>query len=384
MENLKRTEAATLARDAQPTGRAGISSAAVFHALLRHERCRSDRDGSEFSLVVFDVSALSSRDRLVQQVANQIRKKMRSIDEVGWIDSQNIGVMLPATNFAGGGRFANRVGAMIPYTVRVYPADWLSGEDPTAGGNGRRAGQSEEAIYKIFSAKAPFWKSSMDVAGSLILIVLFSPLFLLLAVYIKSVSPGRVFYRQKRVGLRGKLFTFIKFRTMHENNDSGAHREYLKELIRSGRPMEKLDADKDTRIIPHAKVIRKMCLDELPQLFNVLRREMSLVGPRPCIPYEAEEYLRWHAHRFDVLPGMTGLWQVSGKNKLSFAQMIRLDISYTNRMSFLLDLKILLLTGPAIMGMVFDATVKRLGVKMLKPTTVSMIDSGEGGSLRDT
>jgi lipopolysaccharide/colanic/teichoic acid biosynthesis glycosyltransferase len=221
----------------------------------------------------------------------------------------------------------------------------------------------------------------MDVAGSLILIVLLSPLFLLTAVYIKAVSPGKAFFKQKRVGYRGKIFTFIKFRTMHQNNDPGVHREHLKDLIKSGRPMEKLDGGRDARIIPHGKVIRKLCLDELPQLFNVLRREMSLVGPRPCIPYEAEEYLRWHAHRFDTLPGMTGLWQVSGKNKLSFEKMIRLDISYALRMSPLFDLKILLLTGPAIIKMVFEASMKRMSV--LTPSAVSMIEGGEKGSLRD-
>ena len=124
--------------------------------------------------------------------------------------------------------------------------------------------------------------------------------------------------------------------------------------------MEKLDRDRDPRIIPGGRVLRKACLDELPQLFNVLRGEMSLVGPRPCIPYEAEEYLRWHTHRFDILPGMTGLWQVSGKNKLSFEQMIRLDIAYTNRMSPMQDLKILLLTLPTVIGLVLEAGVKKL------------------------
>jgi exopolysaccharide production protein ExoY len=126
-----------------------------------------------------------------------------------------------------------------------------------------------------------------------------------------------------------------------------------------------------------------MCLDELPQFFNVLRGEMSLVGPRPCIPYEVEEYLRWHAHRFDTLPGMTGLWQVSGKNKLSFEQMIRLDISYANRMSFVLDLKILLLTVPAIIRMVFEASMNRIRMQKPNPTRANTIENSKDGSLRD-
>jgi lipopolysaccharide/colanic/teichoic acid biosynthesis glycosyltransferase len=175
----------------------------------------------------------------------------------------------------------------------------------------------------------------------------------------------------------------MKFRTMHENSDPRAHKDYLKELIKGGMPMEKLDRGADPRIIPGGIILRKTCLDELPQLFNVLRGEMSLVGPRPCIPYEAEEYLRWHTHRFDILPGMTGLWQVNGKNKLSFEQMMRLDISYTKRMSLLLDLKILLLTVPTIIGLVFEATLRRLSKKQLDPSKKSISSGNKKGSFKN-
>jgi lipopolysaccharide/colanic/teichoic acid biosynthesis glycosyltransferase len=147
---------------------------------------------------------------------------------------------------------------------------------------------------------------------------------------------------------------------MRADNDSGCHEAHLKELIRSDRPMEKLDTGRDPRIIPGGRVLRKMCIDELPQLVNVLRGEMSLVGPRPCLPYEAEDYLRWHSHRFDVLPGLTGLWQVSGKNRLSFKQMIRLDIAYCQRMSPWLDLTIMLRTVPTIAGLFFEGLANRL------------------------
>lgn len=127
--------------------------------------------------------------------------------------------------------------------------------------------------------------------------------------------------------------------------------------------MEKLDDKKDPRIIFGGKVIRKSCIDELPQLWNVLKGDMSLVGPRPCIPYEAEEYLRWHTHRFDIVPGLTGLWQVSGKNKLSFRKMISLDINYSKNLSLLLDLKIILMTIPAIIIMVLEAAFKKINIK---------------------
>ena len=380
----KRDESiAARTRNAAVPGRAGINASVVFQALLRHERCRSDRDGSQFSLAVFDIAGLNSNGRGVRRVANRIREKMRSIDEVGWIDTRRIGVLLPATGIEGGRKFAQRVCDSIPWEVYVYPEQWTPGGKDNNRQDTAASPKGGDVLAKVFYRPTPGWKTCMDIAGSLLLILSLSPLFLALAAYVKLVSPGKVFYLQKRVGQRGRLFTFIKFRTMHQDNDPSAHREYLKELIRNKQPMEKLDADRDTRIIPGGRIIRKMCLDELPQLFNVLRGEMSLVGPRPCIPYEAEEYLRWHAHRFDSLPGMTGLWQVSGKNKLSFEQMIRLDISYCEHLSPLRDLKILLLTGPAIVRMVLEAVGRKAGIRALRPTAVTMIEGGEKGTFHD-
>lgn len=392
-EQMEKTKLARLANrnwKRDPEEIAMLHSPAIFKALLLHERSRSSRDGSEFSLAVFDVSAMISNSRGMKQIVCGVREKMRSIDEIGWFDARNIGVLLPLTNLQGGRRFAARVSesvtvalGSIPWTVYTHPTHWLP------GGNGDSEHQSQEAQLSIllgsaFSLRVPAWKRCMDMVGSLVLIALLSPVFLLISIYIKSISPGRALFRQKRVGYQGKLFTFMKFRTMHENNDPGAHRDHLKELIKGGMPMEKLDAGADPRIILGGKILRKTCLDELPQLFNVLRGEMSLVGPRPCIPYEAEEYLRWHTHRFDILPGMTGLWQVSGKNRLSFEQMIRLDISYAKKMSLLLDLKILLLTLPTIIGLVFEAGLKRLGVKVMTPTTVGLAKGDEKGFPGDT
>ncbi|HEX9156895.1 MAG TPA: sugar transferase, partial [Syntrophales bacterium] len=163
-----------------------------------------------------------------------------------------------------------------------------------------------------------------------------------------------VFYRQNRVGYLGKTFTFWKFRTMHVDNDATGHQNYLSSLIHGDAPMLKLDADRDPRIIPCGRIIRQSCLDELPQFINVLLGDMSLVGPRPCLQYEADEYLAWHARRFDSVPGMTGLWQVNGKNKLTFKQMIRFDIQYARTMSPWLDVRILMRTIPAIVKMVAE------------------------------
>ena len=199
----------------------------------------------------------------------------------------------------------------------------------------------------------------MDCTGVLFLMVIWSPIFIFLAVWIKIVSPGPIFFTQDRVGISGRKFTCWKFRTMKVNAETSTHNEYVKSLIKgqseseadADAPMVKLD-DHDPRIIPFGKIIRKTGFDELPQLFNVLKGDMSLVGPRPCLPYEYEEYSLWHARRCDAIPGLTGLWQVSGKNTTTFKEMMRLDINYSRRRSFWLDVKILLMTVPAIIGQI--------------------------------
>jgi lipopolysaccharide/colanic/teichoic acid biosynthesis glycosyltransferase len=205
----------------------------------------------------------------------------------------------------------------------------------------------------VFIKKIPVWKRTLDIVGAVCGLIILCPLFLVIGIFIKTVSPGPVFFRQKRVGCGGTLFYLYKFRTMRLNADANIHRQYLIELIASskassnpGDPMEKLPAD--PRIIPYGCFLRTSALDELPQLINVLRGQMSLVGPRPPIPYEVEQYKLWHTGRFDVMPGLTGLWQISGKNKLGFNEMIRLDIQYAMKRSFLLDLKILLKTPYAV------------------------------------
>jgi lipopolysaccharide/colanic/teichoic acid biosynthesis glycosyltransferase len=144
---------------------------------------------------------------------------------------------------------------------------------------------------------------------------------------------------------------------MAVDNSAARHKEHMSSLIHNDIPMNKLDSNNDPRIIPFGIFLRKSCLDELPQIINVLWGDMSLVGPRPCLPYEAQQYLRWHARRFDSVPGMTGLWQVSGKNRTTFREMIRLDINYERQRSLWLDLKILLKTVPAIVAMATESLI---------------------------
>ena len=195
----------------------------------------------------------------------------------------------------------------------------------------------------------------MDIVGAACGIFVLSPLFVLTAAYIKLVSRGPVIYSSSRVGYGGEEFIMWKFRTMRTGAETTSHRQHLAKLIRrddgrgngkNRKPMRKLDDHLE--MIPCAIYLRNSCLDELPQLFNVLRGEMTLVGPRPPISYEVDEYLRWHSGRFDAVPGMTGLWQVSGKNALTFNEMVRLDIRYIREYSILLDTYILLSTPLAI------------------------------------
>lgn len=205
----------------------------------------------------------------------------------------------------------------------------------------------------------PKWKRFLDVGIILLAAPAWFPVMAVIAVLIKIVSPGSVFFTQERVGFRGSRFTCFKFRTMKANVETTTHENHLKELIGSNKPMTKMDNRGDSRLIPFARFIRATGLDELPQILNVLRGEMSLVGPRPCIPYEYDRYETWQKRRFDAVPGLTGLWQVSGKNKTTFNEMIELDVFYAQNSSFWFDVKIMLKTFPALINQVKEMKSKR-------------------------
>ena len=171
----------------------------------------------------------------------------------------------------------------------------------------------------------------------------------------RIASPGPIFFRQERVGLKGRRFKLYKFRTMHVRADVSSHQNHFADLVRANVPMHKLDRRGDPRLIPGAWLLRASGLDELPQILNVLRGEMSLVGPRPCIPYEYGQYSPPQRERFDAVPGLTGLWQVSGKNHTTFEEMVRLDIVYARTRSLGMDLKIMVGTLPALRKQISEA-----------------------------
>jgi exopolysaccharide production protein ExoY len=190
----------------------------------------------------------------------------------------------------------------------------------------------------------PRWKRMLDLGCLLLALPAALLLMMFIAVVIKLVSPGPVLFKQERVGYRCQRFLCLKFRTMKVGTDTAAHEQHVRQLLTSSAPMVKLDAVGDPRLIPLGRALRASGLDELPQLINVWRGEMSLVGPRPCTTYQLTAYQPQHQARFAVLPGLTGLWQVSGKNKVSFAEMIDLDSHYARNCSPWLDLQIMVKT----------------------------------------
>jgi exopolysaccharide production protein ExoY len=202
-----------------------------------------------------------------------------------------------------------------------------------------------------------WWKYPLDVTCILVSLPGWLIVFIAIAIWIKIVSRGPLFFCQERLGKGGRPFKIFKFRTMEVNVETRSHELHLQHLINADCPMTKLDATGDPRIIFGGRILRALGLDELPQLFNVLRKEMSLVGPRPCTPNEFGLYKSWQLERFNAIPGLTGYWQVNGKNKTTFRQMIEMDIHYCRQASFWLDITILLRTIPAILSQVVGSRV---------------------------
>jgi exopolysaccharide production protein ExoY len=213
-------------------------------------------------------------------------------------------------------------------------------------------GRSIQRTHSVEHFQVPAWKRVLDVICILCVVPILVPLMMLISLLIKLSSPGPVFFKQQRIGYLGQRFMLLKFRTMVVNADIGAHQNHLDHLISSNAPMIKMDATGDSRLIRFGALLRSSGLDELPQLINVLRGEMSLVGPRPCLPYEHDKYLPRHKKRYETLPGLTGFWQVNGKNKTTFREMIAMDLWYAKNKSVAIDLWIMFRTVPALFAQI--------------------------------
>jgi lipopolysaccharide/colanic/teichoic acid biosynthesis glycosyltransferase len=230
--------------------------------------------------------------------------------------------------------------------VRLLP-------DAVFGSLGSHAGaiEVEHAIWQRTAAEVTA-KRAIDISCALLLLIFSLPLFLLIAIVVRLGSPGPILFRQQRMGASGRLFVMYKFRTMVADNDSSIHQDYYSNLIRGdAQPTNSIfKLVDDPRIIRTGRLLRRFSLDELPQLLNVLQGNMSLVGPRPPIPYEVELYNPRERLRLQATPGLTGLWQVSGRNRLTFQQMVELDLTYIERWSLWLDLWIILRTPLAVLA----------------------------------
>jgi lipopolysaccharide/colanic/teichoic acid biosynthesis glycosyltransferase len=383
-----------------------IYDAKEFKRILERERARADRTAREFSLVVFDMSALGGADFAF--MVQLLHKRTRLTDILGWLDAKHLAVMLFETALAGAKAFAASVAGSLGHnthsnyiSIYTHPTGMsvtekelvssevealstVSAETPLAqaaadsiqSANEREAtmanatrrhfGVHENSLLPILIRPTPRWKRIMDMVFAGTVLLLLSPLFVMIGLLIYTVSPGPIFFKQTRIGQGGRPFTFWKFRTMKIQAETQSHQQHVSDLMKQDIPMAKLDVGNDPRIIPLGKFMRASCIDELPQLFNVLIGDMSIVGPRPCLPYEAVHYLPWQSERFLVLPGMTGSWQVNGKNKMTFKEMIRLDISYARRLSIWSDIRILFRTIPAILQLVRDDRAKNQTPSMPK------------------
>ena len=381
-----------------------IHSPEEFRLILERERVRTERTGLEFSLVDFDIGNTGKLSTYPESLINLLSKRVRLTDEVGWFNGKNIGVILPATSAEGSLKFADDIAQKIGveestlvYRIYTYPTKWLPNEAGSPGelqfpppfrhinmamsqwlfacqssssssNIGSNSGGIEyelhpptkpmEAMEKLFIHPIAIWKRGMDMIGSTIALLLFSPVMLAAAVAIKLTSRGPIIFKQERLGFLGKKFTFLKFRSMYVNQDSDIHKNYTENFIKNGvlknEHGEQDDCYKiknDPRVTPAGKFLRKTSIDELPQLMNVLKGEMTLIGPRPPLPYEYENYDIWHKRRvLETVPGITGLWQVKGRSSTTFNEMVRLDLKYIKKRSLWLDIKILFQTFRAVLS----------------------------------
>ncbi|MGH9733373.1 MAG: sugar transferase [Candidatus Acidiferrales bacterium] len=345
-----------------------------FRRVLSRERKRSERSGKHLLLMLVDGKSMSARDdkanfgKAVAVVAGAIR----DTDLAGWFETGAIlGVVFTELGRTTAPVAVKVIEDKIMTALRkelkasalgrlfisffAYPDNWAGKNSPQP---------VEPALYPdLFEVvhkrrTSLFLKRTIDVAGSSAALIALAPIFLILAILVRLTSKGPILFRQSRVGQYGVAFKFLKFRSMIVSTDVKVHEKYVKDFI-AGKPVFRRDANAkavfkitdDPRVTWIGRFMRRTSLDEIPQFWNVLRGEMSLVGPRPPIPYELEVYGLWHRRRLlESKPGITGLWQVHGRSRTTFDEMVRLDLQYARTWSPLLDLKILLRTPRAVLS----------------------------------
>jgi lipopolysaccharide/colanic/teichoic acid biosynthesis glycosyltransferase len=328
-------------------------SAEEFEWWLERERCLADRGTRRFGLLVV---RLQRGDRAgFEWLSQQLRHRLRSTDMLGRLSDDRLGVLLPDTEIAGArslsdwvDRTAAPAGLDVVREIYIYPS--VSGAAvPSAPVIESRPGQVTETsadLWPLLSVPVPLWKRAMDVILSALGLIALLPLFVALAIAIRLDSPGPVIFTQWRAGRGGRPFAFYKFRSMFVDAERRkANLQYLNEKV---GPIFKMR--KDPRITRVGRVLRHWSLDELPQLWNVLKGDFSLVGPRPPTLDEVAKYERWQLRRLHVAGGITGLWQVSGRSEVDFVDWMRMDMRYIARRGPWFDLQLLLRSVPAVLS----------------------------------
>jgi len=355
-----------------PVRETSLVDEASFHQMIAVERKRTARSEKPFLLMILEAEmglSAPARGSMSGKILEALTLSIRETDVTGWYkDGEAIGVMF--TEISSDDRDATVTAMMnrICETLRrnlkweefdqiniswhAFPEDWHQGTlegNPVLYPDLERRERAQKPLRLL--------KRAMDIAGSTAALVFLAPVLGLVAALVKLSSHGPILFKQQRLGQFGKPFTFLKFRSMYVNNDRTVHREFMRGVI-SGECDGKVEGHEqlvykmtdDPRITRIGKFLRRTSLDELPQFFNVLRGDMSLVGPRPPIAYEFEEYDIWHRRRvLEIKPGITGLWQVNGRSRVRFDDMVRLDLQYARSWSLWLDIRILMRTPAAIL-----------------------------------
>jgi lipopolysaccharide/colanic/teichoic acid biosynthesis glycosyltransferase len=346
-----------------------IAPEAAFTQALQREVRRTERSGRPFMLALISGNDLGGDNdpRFVNTLTAAISSSIRETDCLGWYEQNlTLGILLTEIGDADDAKVdfvAQKISQALQAAVgpeeyrglrlviRLFP-------QPSENGD---SSEWEGAIYRdLHSMRRPGYresavKRSVDIVGSLLAFLGFLPLFAAIAILIKLTSRGPVLFCQKRVGQFGRMFNFYKFRSMYTDNDPGVHRDYVTKLIEGAQHVQQPNGMyklvNDPRVTPMGRFLRRTSLDELPQFINVLVGDMSLVGPRPPLPYEFERYRAWHRRRvLEMKPGLTGLWQVNGRSRTTFDEMVRMDLCYARKQSLWLDLKIILQTPAAMLS----------------------------------
>lgn len=327
-----------------------------FEAALRRERLRADRNSTNFSMLLL---TFGRRDgaAVFKTTADILEQRIRETDLPGWLKERTIGVVLPDTPVEGANKLADDLRRLLAdrhvsprFSIHHYPSfdsnEGRQREDRDRHDTTRGLSEMSppQPLEVLLLQKLPAWKRAIDIAGASIGIALLSPIMLIAALAIKLTSSGPILYKQRRDGLGGHKFWIYKFRTMVVNADS--LKDELRAISEQDGPAFKLK--NDPRVTPIGRFLRRSCIDELPQLFNVLRGEMSIVGPRPMCSNEARECSQWERRRLDVTPGLTCTWQVRGGTKVTFSEWMRMDLRYVRSQSLALDLQLIAMTVPSV------------------------------------